>query len=107
MSACGDAPRPHLVILARSQPKSGDRVMPTNNHAIVIGVGPGLGAALVEKCAREGMKVTAGARDRDRLRKLLDERGLKAVPASRCDVTDESSVAGAFKDAIAAHGAPD
>ena len=81
--------------------------MPSNNHAIVIGVGPGLGAALVEKCAREGMKVSVGARDRDRLRTLLDERGLKSVPALRCDVTDESSVGGAFKDAIAAHGAPD
>ena len=42
--------------------------MPFNKHAIVIGVGPGLGAALVQKCVGEGMKVSAGARDRDRLR---------------------------------------
>jgi len=81
--------------------------MPSNNHAIVIGVGPGLGAALVEKCAREGMKVSAGARDRDRLRTLLDERGLKDVPALRCDVTDQASVNGLFADAIAAGGTPD
>jgi NAD(P)-dependent dehydrogenase (short-subunit alcohol dehydrogenase family) len=81
--------------------------MPFNQHAIVIGVGPGLGAALVQKCVGEGMKVSAGARDRDRLRKLLDERGLQDVPALRCDVTDTASVASAFEDAIGDGGAPD
>jgi NAD(P)-dependent dehydrogenase (short-subunit alcohol dehydrogenase family) len=81
--------------------------MPSGQHAIVIGVGPGLGAALVEKCAREGLKVSAGARDRDRLRKLLDERGLKEVPALRCDVTDGANVSDVFAEAIAKHGAPD
>jgi NAD(P)-dependent dehydrogenase (short-subunit alcohol dehydrogenase family) len=81
--------------------------MPSNQHAIVIGVGPGLGAALVEKCVRERMKVSAGARDRDRLRTLLDERGLNNIPALRCDVTDPASVDGAFGDATAAAGAPD
>jgi NAD(P)-dependent dehydrogenase (short-subunit alcohol dehydrogenase family) len=81
--------------------------MPFNQHAIFIGVGPGLGAALVQKCVGEGMKVSAGARDRDRLRKLLDERGLQDVPALRCDVTDPASVASAFEDAIGDGGAPD
>ena len=81
--------------------------MPSNQHAIVIGVGPGLGAALVQKCVREGMTVSAGARDRDRLRTLLDERGLQDVPALRCDVTDAASVQGAFDDATADAGAPD
>jgi len=81
--------------------------MPFNQHAIVIGVGSGLGVALVQKCVREGMKVSAGARDRDRLRTLLDERGLQDVPALRCDVTDPASVQGAFDDATADAGAPD
>jgi NAD(P)-dependent dehydrogenase (short-subunit alcohol dehydrogenase family) len=81
--------------------------MPSSQHAIVIGVGPGLGAALVEKCAREGMTVSAGARDSGRLRKLLDERGLKNVPALPCDVTDQSGVMALFDDAIAARGTPD
>lgn len=81
--------------------------MPSSQHAIVIGVGPGLGAALVEKCAREGLKVSAGARDRDRLRTLLDERGLKDVAALRCDVTDPASVGDTFADAVSRHGAPD
>jgi NAD(P)-dependent dehydrogenase (short-subunit alcohol dehydrogenase family) len=81
--------------------------MAFNRHAIVIGVGPGLGAALVQKCLSEGMKVTAGARDRDRLRQLLDERGLQDVPALRCDVTDPANVAHAFEDAISDGGVPD
>jgi NAD(P)-dependent dehydrogenase (short-subunit alcohol dehydrogenase family) len=81
--------------------------MPSNTHAIVIGVGPGLGAALVERCAREGMKVSAGARDRERLRALLDERGLGGVTALRCDVTDAANVGDLFREAIAAHGVPD
>ena len=81
--------------------------MPFNKHAIVIGVGPGLGAALVQKCVGEGMKVSAGARDRDRLRKLLDERGLHEAPALECDVSDPASVHSAFNDAIADAGVPD
>src|SRR5688572_33260822 len=81
--------------------------MPFNQHAIVIGVGPGLGAALVQKCVREGMKVSAGARDRERLRALLDGRGLQDVPALRCDVTDPASVGAAFEDAISDAGVPD
>ncbi|HEX6119569.1 MAG TPA: SDR family NAD(P)-dependent oxidoreductase [Dongiaceae bacterium] len=81
--------------------------MPSSQHAIVIGVGPGLGAALVEKCAREGMKVSAGARDQDRLRTLVDGRGLKDVAALSCDVTDQSSVTALFNEAIADHGVPE
>jgi len=81
--------------------------MPFNQHAIVIGVGPGLGAALVQKCVREGMKVSAGARDRERLRALLDGRGLQDAPALRCDVTDPASVGAAFEDAISDAGVPD
>jgi NAD(P)-dependent dehydrogenase (short-subunit alcohol dehydrogenase family) len=81
--------------------------MPFNKHAIIVGVGPGLGAALVQKCAGEGMKVSAAARDRGRLRALLDERGLHEAPALGCDVTDAASVKAAFEDAIADGGVPD
>ena len=77
------------------------------SHAIVIGVGPGLGAALVEKCTGEGLTVTAGARDQARLRALLDGRGLKDVAAVRCDVTDGANVAELFAAAVKAHGAPE
>lgn len=80
--------------------------MPSKEHAIIIGVGPGLGAALVERCAREGLAVSAGARNAERLRALLDQRDLKDVAAAPCDVTDQASVDDLFATAISVHGAP-
>ena len=80
--------------------------MPSKEHAIIIGVGPGLGAALVERCAREGFAVSAGARNAERLRALLDQRGFKDVASNACDVTDQSSVDDLFAAAISVHGAP-
>jgi len=80
--------------------------MSFREHAIIIGVGPGLGAALVERCAREGLAVTAGARNTTRLRALLDQRGLQDAAALECDVTDQASVDDLFAAAIAKHGAP-
>lgn len=80
--------------------------MTSKEHAIIIGVGPGLGAALVERCAREGLAVTAGARNVDKLRALLDQRGLADAAAITCDVTDEASVDDLFAAAIEERGAP-
>lgn len=80
--------------------------MPSKEHAIIIGVGPGLGAALVERCAREGLAVSAGARNVERLRALLDQRSLKDVAAKPCDVTDAASVDDLFASAISVHGTP-
>lgn len=80
--------------------------MPSKEHAIIIGVGPGLGAALVERCAREGLAVSAGARNAERLRALLDQRGLKDVASHACDVTDQASVDDLFDGAISVHGTP-
>src|SRR5690606_6974523 len=82
------------------------RHMTSKEHAIIIGVGPGLGAALVERCAREGLAVTAGARNVDKLRALLDQRGLADAAAITCDVTDEASVDDLFAAAIEERGAP-
>jgi NAD(P)-dependent dehydrogenase (short-subunit alcohol dehydrogenase family) len=80
--------------------------MPSKEHAIIIGVGPGLGTALVERCAREGLAVSAGARNAERLRALLDQRDLKDVAAAACDVTDHASVDDLFASAISVHGTP-
>lgn len=80
--------------------------MAEQEHAIIIGVGPGLGAALAERCAREGFAVSAGARNADRLRALLDQRGLKTAAAIACDVTDAAGIGDLFAEAIAAKGAP-
>lgn len=80
--------------------------MPAKEHAIIIGVGPGLGAALVERCLREGLAVSAGARNAERLRALLDQRGLQDAAAMACDVADRASVDDLFAAAVSAHGAP-
>jgi NAD(P)-dependent dehydrogenase (short-subunit alcohol dehydrogenase family) len=57
--------------------------------AIVVGVGPGLGAALVRRFANEGMAVALAARQGDRLASLAKETGGKAYG---CDATVETAV---------------
>jgi len=57
--------------------------------AIVVGVGPGLGAALVRRFAREGLAVAMAARQGDRLAALAKEVGGKAYG---CDATIETAV---------------
>jgi NAD(P)-dependent dehydrogenase (short-subunit alcohol dehydrogenase family) len=57
--------------------------------ALVVGVGPGLGAALVRRFAREGMVVALAARRIDKLADLARETGGKAYA---CDATSEISV---------------
>jgi NAD(P)-dependent dehydrogenase (short-subunit alcohol dehydrogenase family) len=64
--------------------------------AIVAGVGPGLGAALVRKLAREGCRVAMLARSADYLQQLaLQNRDLSllAIPA---DISDPEQVARGF-----------
>ncbi len=57
--------------------------------ALVVGAGPGLGAALARRFARGGMKVAVAARRPERLAALAEEIGGRAYP---CDVADEASV---------------
>ena len=56
---------------------------------VVVGVGPGLGAALVRRFAREGMGVAIAARRVDKLKDLAAETGGRAYA---CDATSEISV---------------
>jgi NAD(P)-dependent dehydrogenase (short-subunit alcohol dehydrogenase family) len=74
--------------------------------AVVAGVGPGLGLALVEKFAREGMAVAALARDVAGLEALLRQRGLAGAGAYGCDVAEAASVAAAFAAIEAELGTP-
>jgi NAD(P)-dependent dehydrogenase (short-subunit alcohol dehydrogenase family) len=58
--------------------------------AVVTGVGPGTGAAIARRFARDGYKVAMLARTRVRLANL--ERELGDAKAYPCDVTDEAQL---------------
>ncbi|HET8726400.1 MAG TPA: SDR family NAD(P)-dependent oxidoreductase [Alphaproteobacteria bacterium] len=73
--------------------------MAESETAIVFGVGPGLGWALVRRLAADGMKVAMAARDAGKLERLRDEAGLSGATAHACDVTKPDEVAAVF-DAV-------
>ena len=64
--------------------------------AIVAGVGPGLGAALVRKLAQEGCRVGMFARSAGFIRKLAAELGSQ-VMAIPTDISDAKQVAAGFR----------
>jgi NAD(P)-dependent dehydrogenase (short-subunit alcohol dehydrogenase family) len=66
--------------------------------AVVVGAGPGLGAAVAERFAREGFDVALTARRADTMeaaRKAVEGHGRTAL-ALPCDATDPAAVAAAF-----------
>ena len=72
--------------------------------AIVTGVGPGTGTALVRRFHAGGYRVAMLARDRDRLAWLAAE--MPAVIAGPCDVADEAALRGALGDLNGRFGPP-
>ena len=62
----------------------------TSPVAVVTGVGPGTGAAIARRFARDGYAVAMLARDRNRL--TLLEREITHSHAYPCDVTDEAQL---------------
>ena len=60
--------------------------MPQSQSALVVGVGPGLGAALARRFARGGLPTAVAARNGSRLDDLAREIGGRAYG---CDATDE------------------
>lgn len=74
--------------------------MTERETAIVVGVGPGLGAALARRFAREGMNVAGAARDGAKLASLMEE--LDSLDghsrAYTCDAADETAVDRLFSD---------
>lgn len=63
--------------------------MPTSDVAVVVGAGPGLGAALCRRFVRAGMLVAAASRDKDRVTQIAKDAGARGYG---CDSTDESAV---------------
>jgi NAD(P)-dependent dehydrogenase (short-subunit alcohol dehydrogenase family) len=57
--------------------------------AIVVGVGPGLGAALAHRFVKEGMLVAAAARHLEQLEPIAKEIGARAYG---CDASEEKAV---------------
>jgi NAD(P)-dependent dehydrogenase (short-subunit alcohol dehydrogenase family) len=63
--------------------------MTANEVAIVVGAGPGLGAALCRRFVKAGMLVAAAARDKERVTAVGKEGGARGYG---CDAGDERSV---------------
>ncbi len=61
----------------------------TQDVAVVIGAGPGLGAALARRFAQAGMKVAVARRQTDQLKSLASEIGGRAYAS---DATDHAAV---------------
>ena len=78
--------------------------MPDKPIAIVTGVGPGTGSAIVRRFSSEGFRVIALARSPDRIRAL--EQELTDTHAVICDVSSEGEVAEVVADVRNRYGAP-
>ncbi len=74
---------------------------------IIVGVGPGLGAALARRFARAGHAVAVAARNVEKLAGVVDEITAEggSAKAYACDATSESDVAALFERAEADLGA--
>jgi len=79
--------------------------MMTQETAVVVGTGPGLGAALARRFARDGMNVAMAARNTDKLTGLVAELAGKAR-AYACDAADERAVTKLFSDVARDFSAP-
>jgi NAD(P)-dependent dehydrogenase (short-subunit alcohol dehydrogenase family) len=71
--------------------------------AVIVGAGPGLGAALARRAGREGLTVFLSARNEKRVQALAEEIGGRAIA---CDATREADVEKLFAEVSRTHGAP-
>ncbi len=82
--------------------------MPEQKVAVVLGVGPGLGAAVARRFAREGFAIGLMARTANKLATIqrdIEQRGGKAL-AVPADAADPASVASAFAQVRETLGSP-
>ena len=84
--------------------------MSGNGTAVVVGVGPGLGAALCRRFAQGGMNVAAAARDAAKTEKIVADVNALGGGEARSysvDTTDEAAVEKFFDDVAGDRGVPD
>ncbi|MFP6689642.1 MAG: SDR family NAD(P)-dependent oxidoreductase [Alphaproteobacteria bacterium] len=84
--------------------------MSGNGTAVVVGVGPGLGAALCRRFAQGGMNVAAAARDAAKTEKIAADVNALGGGEARgysVDTTDEAAVEKFFDDVAGDWGVPD
>jgi NAD(P)-dependent dehydrogenase (short-subunit alcohol dehydrogenase family) len=74
--------------------------------AVIVGVGPDLGLALVRRLSRAGMQVVAASRTPQKLRSILIEGNFPNTHLLACDASLESDVANLFKRVETDLGAP-
>ncbi len=77
--------------------------------AMVIGAGPGLGAAIAHRFAREGFPIALIGRGRDaaeRIAARVRERGVPVLPL-QADVADEDALRSAIDRSVDEFGIPD
>ena len=78
---------------------------PTYRHALIVGAGAGLSAAVARRFAQKGLTISLAARDPSHLAALAAEIGATAHP---CDAGEPEDVTRLFRDLdAAAAGAPD
>jgi NAD(P)-dependent dehydrogenase (short-subunit alcohol dehydrogenase family) len=75
--------------------------------AVIVGVGPGLGFALVRRFARAGMAVALAARSKEHLEQLLASEPVEGARAYACDATDKAAVDRLFTEVEQDLGAPE
>ncbi|BAZ26865.1 short-chain dehydrogenase/reductase SDR [Kalymmatonema gypsitolerans NIES-4073] len=83
--------------------------MSQSNVAVVLGVGPGLGAAVAHRFAREGFAVGLMARSSQQLTQIqseIEQSGGKALSVT-VDATDAASVKAAFEEVSSQLGSPE
>ncbi|MEW1685987.1 SDR family NAD(P)-dependent oxidoreductase [Streptomyces sp. NPDC093594] len=77
--------------------------------ALIIGAGPGIGQAVAQRFAREGLPIALIARTKDKVTEVADHigsLGVRAVPLT-ADAADESDLRAALDTAIGELGEPE
>lgn len=75
--------------------------------ALVVGVGTGLGLGLLERFHSEGFKVSAAARNVQKLEQMRELDGLDKLACFACDASNEAHVELLMQNVIATNGVPD